>query len=477
MLLPTIKTLPGFTAVCLLVAGFPVSATAGSFFLFGEQSAKGIAAAGAGTAAFGTEDASTIYYNPAGMSFLEETTVTAGLATLFPSGKFSNDGTNSAGFPTTGGTGGNAGVPGLKFWGQTVPSIYASTPIGRCISVGVGINAPFALETDWDEDSALRYHATNSRTTSVLLNPSAAWKVTNDFSIGAGFDAQYVESGLRNAIDFGLLGTAAGFNDIPGQPFGIFQPNQRDGRVRIRGDDIGYGFNAGVLYRLPTGARLGLSYRHNIEFDLSGRAIFDRVPAPFKDPAIAGGTFKDQAINAPLNLPASVSFSGYQPIGDSFALLGDITFTRWSSFDKVQIQFSRPGVADSNSFLNYNDVFRVALGARYKTKRGLALSAGVAYDESPIPDERRRTPRLPDSDRIIASVGLSYALTDRIEANLSYMHYFFDDAPVNNTNAVSQTVRGSFDNSIDVVSAGITVRFGGRPTANLVTPDEKSYRK
>src|SRR5437773_6317908 len=104
------------------------------------------------------------------MSFLEETTATMGFAILSPSSKFTNDGTNSGGFPTTGGTGGDGGVPGLKFWGQTVPSLYVSTPIGQRITVGLGINVPFALETDFDPKSVLRYHAINSRTTSVLLN-------------------------------------------------------------------------------------------------------------------------------------------------------------------------------------------------------------------------------------------------------------------------------------------------------------------
>ena len=463
--------------VCFLAAALAPETNAGSFFLFGEQSPKGIGTAGAGTAAFGTEDAATIYYNPAGMSFLEGPTATMGFATVIASGKFSNEGTNSAGFPTTGGTGGNGGVPGLKFLGQTVPSVYVSSPIGRRFTVGLGINAPFALETDYDPKSVLRYHAINSRTTSVLLNPAVAFKVTDDFSIGAGFDVQYTQAGLSNAIDFGLLGAAAGFNDIPGQPFGIFQPNQRDGRVHIRGNDIGYGFNAGVLYRLPMGTRLGLSYRHNIEFDLNGRADFTNVPAPFDDPAIVGATFLDQDINAPLNLPASASFSVYQPMGESFALLGDITFTRWSSFDKVQIQFAKPGVADADNFLNYNDVFRFAVGARYKTKHGWAFSAGLAYDESPVPDRRRRTPRLPDKDRIIASIGVTYAFSDRIEANIGYMHYFFDDAPLDNTNALSQTVRGSFENSIDTVSAGITVRFGGPPSKPPTPLDDKGFRK
>ena len=459
------------------MAALASDAEAGSFFLFGEQSPKGIGTAGAGTAAFGTEDASTIYYNPAGMSFLEEVTATVGFATLFPSTQFTNDGTNSAGFPTTGGTGGNGGVPGLKFWGQTVPSVYVSSPIGERFTVGLGINAPFALETNYDPKSALRYHAINSRTTSVLLNPAVAFKVSENFSIGAGFDVQYAQFGLSNAIDFGLLGAAAGFNNLPGQPFGVFVPNQRDGKVRISGSDIGYGFNVGALYRLPAGTRLGLSYRHNIEFDLAGRADFTSVPAPFGDRAVVGATFLDQDTNAPLNLPASASFSVYQPIGESFALLGDVTFTRWSSFDKVQIQFVKPGVADANQFLNYDNVFRVALGGQYKTKRGFTFRAGVAYDESPVPDERRRTPRLPDEDRIIASVGVSYAFSDRLEATVSYMHRFFEDAPVNNTNAVSQTVRGNFDSSIDTISAAITIRFGGPRNTAPSRLDDKGFRK
>ncbi|MGZ9125793.1 MAG: OmpP1/FadL family transporter, partial [Candidatus Binatia bacterium] len=265
-----------FIALCVLILS--ARAHAGLFYLFGEQSPKAMATAGAGTAAFGTEDAATVYYNPAGMSFLKGPTATLGFATVFASGKFSNEGTNSAGFPTTGGTGGNGGVPGKKFFGQTVPSVYISSPIGHRLWVGLGLNGPFALETNFDPTSVLRYQAINSRATSVLLNPAVAFKVSDDFSIGAGFDIQYTDAGFSNAIDFGLLGAAAGFNDIPGQPFGVFAPNQRDGKVHVKGNDIGYGFNVGVLYRLPTGTRLGLSYRHNIEFDLEGRADFTNVP-------------------------------------------------------------------------------------------------------------------------------------------------------------------------------------------------------
>ena len=99
-------------AVASTLGGASTLASAAGFALI-EQSASGMGNAFAGAAAT-AEDASTVFYNPAGMSRLEGTQITVGGHLIDLSAKFSNSGSTNAwrqgyGTSPTGGNGGDAG--------------------------------------------------------------------------------------------------------------------------------------------------------------------------------------------------------------------------------------------------------------------------------------------------------------------------------------------------------------------------------
>ncbi len=198
-----------FSSLRLLGAVFLTLCTGNSMasgFALIEQSASQMGNAFAGASAF-ANDASTIYFNPAGMTRLNRQAV-VGVHLINTSAEFDGSGTDPAGFPTSGGNGGDAGGLGV------IPNFYFSTPLGNDLFAGIGVNVPFGLSTKYKDDWRGRYQAIDSEVKSVNFNPSIAYRVNNQFSIGAGVNLMYMDAKLTQKIDqgslcFGLLGPAA----------------------------------------------------------------------------------------------------------------------------------------------------------------------------------------------------------------------------------------------------------------------------
>ncbi len=282
-------------------------ASAANFGLFGDQSVTGAGVNGAGAAA-SAADASTIFFNPAGMGFLDaKFTITSGTGLILPDIRFTNRGSITApGTPlqrlTNGPSGGNIGQPGKSFFGQSVPQLYLAYKINDRLALGFGVNAPFGLETNYAENHVLRYNATNSRVTDVNFQPTVSYKILPNLSLGAGLDISYLQVGLSSAIDYGLINASFANSVVNGvlnsatipaalrgrvaaaaggatvATIGSTTPGTQDGFVRFGGDAVGIGFNLGLLWEPIPGTRLGIAYRHDIPHDIEGSARFTFVP-------------------------------------------------------------------------------------------------------------------------------------------------------------------------------------------------------
>jgi len=98
-----------------------------------------------------------------------------------------------------------------------------------------------------------------------------------------------------------------------------------------------------------------------------------------------------------------------------------------------------------------------AVGGIYRPNEHWSFRAGLAYDMSPIPDSRR-TARIPGEDRYWLAFGAAYQIDDWLEVNASATHIFVDDASINETTSQG-TLRGTYENDINIVSVGGRVRF------------------
>ncbi|MGZ5020663.1 MAG: OmpP1/FadL family transporter [Chthoniobacterales bacterium] len=506
---------------CLTTFILPLAAEAGSFSL-SEQSVSGLGVAFAGGAAQ-AEDASTLFFNPAGIVRLDQGELQLGLHLIAPSAEFSNEGsrynlpnTPFNGLPISGGNGGDGGVLHL------IPNLYLTQPVFRNtrygdLSVGVGLSVPFGLETDYEPGWVGRYTALRTKLTTFDIQPTVAYRLWDRLSLGVGLDVQRASARLTQAIDFGLAAQPAIAQLIQGiltnpmipaplrpvfaaqtqQAYAAagFVPGGSDGVSEVTGDDWAVGFAVGALLEYRKGGepgsffqegRFGFSYRSAIDHTLEGSADFRRVPlltapgAPvqFPNPAVFQNIFFAQGASASLNLPDIYHFSVYQRFAQQFAILGDITWTHWSRLQDVPIVFENPGTPATILNINYQDAARYAVGLEWYACKTLTLRAGFAYDETPIRGDEFRTPRIPDNNRYFLSAGLRWSPKDWMDIDFGYAHLFVNDPTTNLLDAQGHELRGTFDASVDIVSAAVTFKWGG-PHKVMQTSgkDAISYRK
>jgi len=242
-------------------------------------------------------------------------------------------------------------------------------------------------------------------------------------------------------------------------------PQHADGKSTLNGDDISYGYNFGFIYQATDADRIGLAYRSEIRHSLEGDASFD-APAAFRAMLTAQSSpinrlFTDSSIEADLDLPASLSLAYRHTFDGNITLLADVTRTFWSSFETLRVTFDNPVQPDVAVDESWDDVNRYALGLDYRVDEKLVLRAGIALDESPVPDTAHRTARIPDSDRRWYSLGAGYRVHKTFTVDFGYSHLDFDDAPVRSgeSSPKAYLLDGSYESDVDVFSLQGTWHF------------------
>ena len=387
-----------------------------------EQNASGIGNAYAGSAAI-AENASTIYFNPAGMTLLPGLNISGGLALVRPSFKFTDSGTTVPPGATVGGNGGDAGS-----W-AAVPNAYLSWQLNEQWFLGLGIGVPFGLATEYDDGWAGRYHSTKFSIETVNVNPSVAYKVNERFSIGAGINWQHIKADYRRAAP----------HPFPGQP-------ELEAKVKMSGD--AWGWNVGLMYQITDDTRVGLSYRSRIKQKPDGDL---RV-------GTTAMALVEQDANASVSLPDTAILSVVHQLNSRWTLLGDVSWTGWSSIPKLDIE-SHGSVADSLK-LEFRDTWRVALGANYRANDKWTIKTGLAYDQSPVDSASLRPTSLPDNNRVWVSLGAQYHLSSSTVIDIGYARLFTNTTDINNDSAPEKgIVRGSYKSNVNLFGLQVSHRF------------------
>lgn len=444
------------TAVCWSVASAMLvlagGASASGFALI-EQSGSGLGNAFAGGAA-SAEDASTIFYNPAGMSRLSGKQIVVVGSAITPSAKFSNSASTVA-------AGGFVAAPAGRDAGGTalVPAAYFSWEIDPKWSAGLGLGAPFGLKTEYDPNWMGRFHAIKSEIKTINLNPSVAYKVNDNVSFGFGLNWQRIDSTLTKAVNYSFVAAAAG---IAGVAAGS------EGTNNLTASDSAWGYNLGAMFDVNPKTTVGLAYRSAINYKLSGSANYYNRPggvfgaAVGLSPALAAQV-GDSAFTADIKLPASISLAlKYQPSSD-WDVLFDATQTQWSSVQSLDLMRSS-GISSGRSLesvpFKWKDTWRVALGANHRYNEQWTARVGVAFDQTPTSDPYRIA-RLPDSDRTWLSLGGQYKLSKGSAIDFGYAHLFMNNAALNMNGlpalSAAQTLGrgalvGSYSNQVDILS-------------------------
>ena len=394
-------------------------AFAGGFAL-NEQSASAMGTAFAGRSSSAL-DASTVFANPAGMSYLGEQ-VSGGLALISANSEIDNTSSNF--------TGSNDGdmVPLTA-----IPFGYYVKPLDEHWHFGVGVYAPFGLATEYENTFQGRAFADQSELSVVSIQPTLSYKLNEQWSFGAGISANYAD---------GTLSSTA--NPAPA----MF----RDGEYKVSGNDWGYGYNLGAMFQASANTRLGLSYKSKVDYRLEGDV---------ENTAIANGMIKAGKYAGSLDLttPESVDFSITHQFDSRWTGYAGSTWTRWSRFQEVLIESpGNPAFPQVSEAQNWHDTVSYAAGLSYQLNPQWVLRSGLAFDPTPT-NNTDRSPRIPSGDRYVFAVGAGYSPTSNLTLDLAYIYLQEESVSVNNNEHGKGTYQADFNNSAHSIAAQATWRF------------------
>ena len=326
-----------------------------------------------------------------------------------------------------------------------VPASYASFRLSERLVAAISVNSPFGLVTE----PSNRFWAgqTFARTSEIKtynFAPTLAYRLSPTVAIGLGLQIERIEGRLKNAS--GLTATS---------------PN-----AVIQGDDTAFGVTAGLNWTPSRDTSIGLGYRSSIDHTLEGTVSVVGTPI-------------GAAMKAGVTLPEIITLSVRQELAPRWRALGTIEYTHWDRAQKLDIVCANNVGGGNPVFcplgngqlvrsldLGWHDGWFFALGAEHDYSDRLRLRAGLAYELSPIQNADERTLRVPDADRIWASVGATYRWSETISLDLAYTHVFVDNAPIDRSESGVRFI-GSADTSVDIVSASLKMKFGGAEPAPL----------
>lgn len=431
------------SAALLAMAG---EAGASGFALIEQGGGLGNAFAGGAASA---EDASTVFFNPAGMSRLNGTQISLGGAFIKPSAKFNGTASGLAPLQTAGsGTGGDAG--GWAF----VPNLYTTHQINDQLHVGLGVNAPFGLQTKYNSDWMGRFQGVKSKLETVNVNPSVSYDVGDSFSVGAGVSYQYVSGKLTNAVNYSGLAFSAG----GGALLGAIGGPGKEGLSTLTGNDTAFGYNFGALFKIGEQTRIGAAYRSKIKYHLSGDVRFDNRPA------LLAAALPDQPVSLAITMPDSFSMSAFHQFSDQLDIMADATWTGWSEFKTLEVKRANGTPLGAATPENWDDTWRFSVGTAYHYNDQWTARAGVAYDQSPV-STTYRTVRIPDADRTWLTLGGQYKPSPNSTVDFGYAHLFVSNAKLNQSAAANPDLAGkgllvgNYDSRVDIVSVQYGYQF------------------
>ncbi|SDS29896.1 long-chain fatty acid transport protein [Halopseudomonas xinjiangensis] len=404
-------------AAAVAVVSSPVMANG---LAINEQSASSMGTGFAGRSS-SVLDASTVFGNPAGMSQLDRTEISGGLALIDAKTDIS-DATGA--FP-----GSNEGdmVPFTP-----VPFGYFVTPLNDRWHAGFGIYVPFGVISDYENAFQGRYYGEYSSVRVVTFQPTLSYKINDRVSVGFGPTINRIDGKLTRAVPF----------VPPATPVAL-----PDGRVSILGDDIGYGFNAGVLVDVTEALSWGLTYRSKVDYTLEGRTKVSGFPVA----ALNGQYDAELDFTSPESVDTSLTYE----VDDQWTLYGGLTWMRWSRLQEIVVEndAAPANLATVREEQNWSDTWSFALGASYQLNPSWVLRTGFAWDRSPTTDTDR-TVRIPVGNRRVLSFGAGWRLSDDVTIDAAYAYLHEDTAEVN-----EPAYQAEYRNSAHGLSTQLTYRF------------------
>jgi len=379
-----------------------------------EQSVTGLGRSFAGSS-LAADDASAAFYNPADMWLLDKKNHLQMGATYI---KTHNQFAGSYVSPLPGASGTDEESSSTE---GVIPQLHWVGSLNDDWRMGLSITAPFGLATEYNSQWLGRYETVSSEIKTTDVNPSLAYKVSDQLYVGAGVSWQYAEATLEQSVNrFSFAGAP------------LFLVSGQDGRAKITGNDAAWGYNLGATWVPDADLRLSLTYRSKVEHTLDGEREIDGLTG---GAAVLNGIEKG---SANLTLPEITSFNVWQKLDDRTAVMFSLRHTEWSRYKELRVVYDNPALPDTVEVQNWHNTWSASFGTDYQLNETVKLRAGLGYDESPVPNSDYRSPRLPATYNTWFSAGLSWQLSKQMTMDVAYMYVDGKNANINYTGGAGQ---------------------------------------
>lgn len=419
------------SALALAAAMNADTSWAGGILIY-EAGQEGNGLANAGSAAM-ADSPNVLMANPAGIAQLKGTQLSANAQVILGDLRFSRDGRN--------GFGGNEGGNSLEYLPGA--DLFVTHAIDERSTVGFGIYGNFGLALDYDDDWAGRYFSQETAVIGVSLQPTWAYKVTDNLAVGIGPRLMVGYYRTEMAINNNLLGLA----------------NRPDGQLEYKDTDTGVGVNLGVQYQVTPRTRVGLAYTSKVKLEFDDKPHVRNITNPLLNAALR--RLDVDSLELDLNVPQTATFSVNHQIDDQWTLLGSLGWQDWSDFGDVGVEVDSNGGGTSRTVdRKYKDTWHASVGAMYQVTPQWRWSLGLGYDSSAV-DDKDRTVDNPMGEAWRLATGINYDVGGGLDVHLAYTLVWLGDMDVEQTKARSgNTLSGSYNNSaLHILGGGATWRF------------------
>lgn len=366
------------------------------------------------------DNASAVYYNPAGLTQLEGQNARGGIYGLYYNPQYTS--------PSTGnhfdGRDAWFGIPQL-FYSYSLES--QSVPI----TFGAGVYSPYGLSGHWDQNTGFRTLGLQASINYYTINPTVAIEILPNVSLGAGLRVNYAKTDLRQ---------------------GLFWPNQPNDEFRFKGDGWDVGYDFGLLIKPHEKISIAAVFKSTTSFNLSGTTeYYNNVPfPPGAPPQFQVPAFPKQVVgaNADFEFPLNAIFGvSYRPTPQwNFEFNAD--YTDWSSLQTVTIKQANGfnGLIPQNLplVLNWEPSWYYEFGATRYLNNGWSISAGYIFNENSVPDAHYN-PIVADLDRHFLSIGAGHK-AEHLSFDVAYQFGYGPTRTVSGSapSATGQTADGDY---------------------------------
>lgn len=397
-------------ALAVLAAGVAGQAAAAGFAL-NEQSVSAMGTGNAGRASY-AQDASVVYNNPAAMMEIKQAEFTQAIA-------FIDASTNITAANTP---------PGRTNEGDmvpftTVPSGYFTSGNKGNYAWGVGAYASYGLKTNYEPTFQGSGYGLSSSLRVITIQPAIAFKLTDKISFGIGPTFNRLDANLTKTNP--LLGTAI-----------------------VKGDEMAYGFNAGLHADLTKDTQVGLVYRSQQSYHI-------------KDGDFISNLTGYSSASTKITLPSSVDLGITQRLDAKTQLHAGAEFTRWSRLQQLSVATNSPLVGTTAEEFHWKDSTAYAIGVTHDLTDKLQLRAGFAYDQSPV-TEADASVRVPSGNRFVTNIGAGYKFNKAQSIDVSYSYLKEQSFQVNQAGVAAAGLpayQAKFENSASIIGLQFNQKF------------------